>query len=98
MKGNDLSFEIIVSGGYLSVRLPQDDGKIRYEAECALATDLRIVYDRGILEVFADNGAICGTRRSYTNFAPDKVVVTSAAQFALLERRPVQHPDPLASH
>ena len=89
-QGRALSFEVSVSNGYLSVRLPQDDGKIRYQAACASATDLRIIYDRGILEVFVDNGAICGTRRSYTNITPNRIEVTSAAQVTLSERRAVQ--------
>jgi beta-fructofuranosidase len=81
-----LCFKISLSGGHLSVQLPQDDGKISYAAECASAMDLRIVYDRGVLEVFADNGAICGTRRSYTNVAPDRLEVTSPAEFTVSER------------
>lgn len=80
------SFEVQVSAGRLSVRLPQDDGKIRYEAELVTAADLRILFDRGIIEVFADNGAICGTRRSYGNVAPDRVEVISAAKLAVSER------------
>ncbi|MBZ9939236.1 GH32 C-terminal domain-containing protein [Mesorhizobium sp. BR1-1-16] len=84
-----LAFEIVVTGGRVSVRLPQDDGRIRYEAECALAADLRIIYDRGIIEIFADNGAICGTRRSYTNIAPDKIEIMSSARFILSERQAV---------
>jgi beta-fructofuranosidase len=89
-QGRALSFEVSVSDGYLSVRLPQDDGKIRYQAAFASATDLRIIYDRGILEVFGDNGAIWGTRRSYTNITPNRIEVTSAAQVTLSERRAVQ--------
>ncbi len=91
-ESGELSFELSVSDGRLSVRLAEDDGKIRYEAACASATDLRVIYDRGILEVFADNGAVCGTRRSYTNVAPDRVEVTSASQLTVSERRAVQQP------
>lgn len=83
------SFEVLVSGGRLSIRLPQDDGNILYEAPLASASDLRILHDRGILEVFADGGAVCGTRRSYINVVPDRVGVTSAARFALSVRRAV---------
>jgi beta-fructofuranosidase len=81
------AFELLITGGRLAVRLPQDDGAIVYEVPLASATDLRILHDRGIIEVFAGHGAICGTRRNYTNVAPDKVVVTSAARFVLAERR-----------
>lgn len=85
-----LCFEVAVSGGYLSVRLSQDDGQIRYDAPFASATDLRVIYDRGILEVFGDGGAVCGTRRSYTSIKPHHIEITSAAQMTLSERRAVQ--------
>ncbi len=86
-EGTDLAFEITVTQGNLSIRLPQDDGQISYRAACPSAIDLRILHDRGIIEVFADNGAICGTRRGYKSVAPDRVTVNSAAQFELLVRR-----------
>ncbi len=82
-----LSFEVLISGGRLAIRLPQDDGKIVYEAPLGAATDLRIFHDRGIIEVFADHGAICGTRRNYSNVEPDRVKVNSAARCVLSERR-----------
>jgi beta-fructofuranosidase len=85
---NDVGcFEIAVSGGRLSIRLPQDDGKIRYEAPFQGATDLRIIHDRGIIEVFGDGGSICGTRRSYTGIAPNKIVVVSDAGVTVSELR-----------
>jgi len=83
-----LTFEVSVLEGCLSVRLPQDDGKICYEVDLASAHDLRIIYDRGILEVFADNGAACGTRRGYANVAPDRLTVSSAARASLAAWRP----------
>lgn len=83
----ELTFEVKVSGGRLSIRLPQDNGRIRYEAQCPSARDLRIIFDRGILEVFADGGAICGARRSYTKVIPDRLEVASASDVALCERR-----------
>lgn len=89
-EGKNLAFEIVVSHGSVSIRLPQDDDKISYRAECASASDLRIVHDRGIIEVFVDNGAICGTRRTYANIAPDRVTVESHAQVTLFERRAIQ--------
>lgn len=88
-QGNHLTFEIVVSNGSVSVRLPQDDGTISYRAECASATDLRILHDRGIIEVFVDNGAICGTRRSYKNVSPDRLAIRSRAKFDLFARRAI---------
>lgn len=78
-QGSKLSFSITVKDDTLSVQLPQDDGKIKYTADVAGAQDLRIIHDRGIIEVFADGGAICGTRRNYVNTSPDHVGVRTVA-------------------
>jgi len=91
-EGNDVTFELVVSHGSVAIRLPRDDGKISYRAQYLSATDLRIVHDRGIVEVFVDNGAICGTRRTYQSVAPDRITVESQAQVTLFERRAVQQP------
>jgi len=40
-----------------------DESRIRYRATGARPTTLRVVFDTGILEVFADDGRWCGTRR-----------------------------------
>jgi beta-fructofuranosidase len=80
-------FEIAVSGGRLSIRLPQDNGKIHYGTPFQDATDLRIIHDRGVIEVFGDGGAVCGTRRSYIGIAPNKIVVVSDAEVTVSERR-----------
>ncbi|MCR6634239.1 glycoside hydrolase family 32 protein [Devosia sp.] len=87
MSGSALSFEVTILNGRLSIRLPQDDGKIRYDAALESATDLLVFHDRGILEVFGEGGAVCGTRRSYTNITPDRIVVTSAAEVCVFERK-----------
>ena len=81
-----LSFKITVANGILSVRLPQDDGKICHEADITEANNLRVVHDRGIVEIFAANGSVCGTRRSYTSLLPDRLEATSNAQTRLLAR------------
>ena len=86
MQGGALSFEVSVTGGLLTVRLPQDDGRIRYAADISRATDLRIIHDSGILEIFADQGAVCGTRRSYANVAPDRVEIATTARVDLFAR------------
>lgn len=91
-EGKDVTFEIVVSHGSVAIRLPHDDGKISYRAQYVSATDLQIVHDRGIIEVFVDNGAICGTRRTYQSVAPDRITVESQAQVTLFKRRAVQQP------
>lgn len=83
-----LSFEISVSENILRVTLPQDDGSIRYHADVTGARDLRVFHDRGVLEIFAKNGAICGTRRSYQLIAPDKLDIITDAEWAILKRYP----------
>lgn len=75
-----LSFEVRVDAGILSTRLPQDDGSIRYSADIGFAKDLRIIHDRGIVEVFAADGAVCGTRRNYTKIAPDQLLVRTISE------------------
>ena len=87
-QSGSLSFEISVSDNILNVTLPQDDGSIRYHADVTGAQDLRVFHDRGVIEIFAKSGAICGTRRSYQNIAPDKLDVITDAKFAVLGRHP----------
>ena len=73
------SFNIIIQGGLISIVLSQDDGKKKYTARALDPRDLTIVHDRGIIEIFVDRGAICGTRRNYTNVKPDEIRIDSAA-------------------
>lgn len=86
-QADQVSFSISVEGQHLSAYLPQDDGSIRYTADVAGATDLRIIHDRGILEIFADGGAVCGTRRSYLNARPDMLVVQSQSRVSVFSRK-----------
>ncbi|WVT77053.1 GH32 C-terminal domain-containing protein (plasmid) [Sinorhizobium chiapasense] len=73
------SFSICVKDGTISVSLPQDDGSIRYQSTLPQASNLRVIYDRGIVEIFADHGAICGTRRSYLDSQPDRLAIQSGS-------------------
>jgi len=76
-QAGQLSFSIVVEDQRVSVHLPQDNGSICYDADIADATDLRVVHDKGILEIFADGGAVCGTRRNYMNVRPDHLLIQS---------------------
>lgn len=82
-QADQVSFSVSVEGQRLSAYLPQDDGSIRYTADVAGATDLRIIHDQGILEIFADGGAVCGTRRSYLNARPDRLLVQSQSRVSV---------------
>jgi beta-fructofuranosidase len=81
-----LCFEVKIEQGVISVRLPQDDGSISYRAHIGRAVDLRLVHDCGIVEIFLDGGAICGTRRSYANVSPDSLAILSNASISVGER------------
>jgi len=81
-----LCFEVTIGQGIISVRLPQDDGSISYCAHIGRAADLRLVHDCGIVEIFLDGGAICGTRRNYTNVSPDSLAILSNASISVGER------------
>jgi beta-fructofuranosidase len=85
-KGGELAFEVSVADGILSIRLAQDDGSIHYVAELGEAKDLRLFHDFGIVEIFADGGAVCGTRRGYVNIDPDRLEISTAASSQVLER------------
>lgn len=58
-------FEIAERDGRLYVRAPEDDGSIVYRSPGLRLVDLRVFFDRGVIEIFANEGTICGTRRSY---------------------------------
>ncbi|MGR4842593.1 GH32 C-terminal domain-containing protein [Rhizobium sp. LARHSG275] len=85
-QGGELAFEVGVAGGILSIRLAQDDGSIRYVAELGDGKELRLFHDRGIVEIFADDGTVCGTRRGYANINPDYLEISSSASTRVLER------------
>jgi beta-fructofuranosidase len=53
------------SGDGLTLVLSEDDGRIAYRTTCRELTDIRLFFDRGVIELFANGGLICGTRRSY---------------------------------
>jgi beta-fructofuranosidase len=91
-QGATLSFEVAVSNARLSIRLAQDDGRIAYEAPLTSATDLRVIYDRGVIELFAAEGVVCGTRRSYDNIAPDRLNILSASTIMVFERESLRQP------
>ena len=86
-KDGGLAFEVGVADGILSMRLAQDDGSIQYVAELGNEMDLRLFHDRGIVEIFADGGAVCGTRRGYANIEPDQLKISSSALAQVFERR-----------
>ncbi|EJZ22768.1 Glycosyl hydrolase family 32 domain-containing protein [Rhizobium sp. Pop5] len=82
----ELAFAVSIADGVLSIRLAQDDGSIQYVADLSGGKDLRLFHDRGIVEIFADGGAVCGTRRGYANIEPDRLEISTSAFAQVFER------------
>ena len=72
--------EIAERGGRLFVRAPEDDGRITYRSALLTLEALTVFFDRGVVEIFANDGAICGTRRSYSVVDAARLVVTAPGQ------------------
>lgn len=58
-------FVVEFTDGWLSMCTPEDSGDIRHRCPVSRLHDLTLIYDAGIIEVFANQGAVCGTRRTY---------------------------------
>lgn len=65
LHGADSTIHLAHDGARLVIACPEDDGKIVFASEAVDLKHLLVVFDSGIIEVFANNGAVCGTRRSY---------------------------------
>jgi beta-fructofuranosidase len=48
------------------VKAREDDGSINYQSAAISLQQLTVFFDRGIIEIFANRGAMCGTRRSHS--------------------------------
>lgn len=63
---NGATFTLRVADGALNVSVPEDAaGTIAYHSQAIDLTRLQLFFDRGVLEIFANDGAVCGTRRTY---------------------------------
>jgi beta-fructofuranosidase len=63
--GQGNTFVIAHENGRLLVRAPEDDGNISYRSRPIALADLSVFFDHGVVEIFANDGTVCGTRRSY---------------------------------
>ncbi len=61
----DAACTIAHEDGRLVVRAPEDDGRIAYRSRPLDLRDLTVFFDHGVIEIYANGGAVCGTRRSY---------------------------------
>ncbi|WP_167856026.1 glycoside hydrolase family 32 protein [Natronospirillum operosum] len=58
-------WSVTLDDGLLRMVLPEDRGDIDYVHPLPRFSDLSLLYDRGIIELFVNGGSVCGTRRSY---------------------------------
>nr|WP_245269777.1 GH32 C-terminal domain-containing protein [Ensifer sp. WSM1721] len=63
--GDGESFTIAHVSGRLQVRVAEDTGEIEYRSTPLVLENLTLFFDRGVLEIFANDGVVCGTRRTY---------------------------------
>ncbi|THK38394.1 glycoside hydrolase family 32 protein [Ensifer sp. MPMI2T] len=63
--GDGESFTIAHVLGRLQVSVAEDAGEIEYRSTPLELKNLTLFFDRGVLEIFANDGVICGTRRTY---------------------------------
>jgi beta-fructofuranosidase len=68
----------------LTLELSEDDSRITYRSAPVDLTDIRLFFDRGVIEIFANGGLVCGTRRSY-RVVDLASLWTSAKDSALIE-------------
>jgi beta-fructofuranosidase len=59
------SFRLTHISGRLELTVAEDTGDIRYRSAPLTLEQLTLFFDRGVVEVFANGGAVCGTRRTY---------------------------------
>ena len=82
---NGSSFQLKAEAGRLVVSLPEDDGHIVYRSAHLDLTDLTLFFDRGVLEIFANDGLVCGTRRSYRMTDLMSIEVRAAAETTITQ-------------
>jgi len=60
------SFTLRHQAGVLEIEVPEDlQGKITYRSTALDLTSLHLFFDRGVIEIFGNDGSVCGTRRTY---------------------------------
>lgn len=78
LRSGEGRFVVREENGALAITSP-DDGETVYRSRPVALREVTIHFDRGLLEVTANGGAINGTRRSYRVVEVTSVVVTGAA-------------------
>ena len=60
------SFSLRHEGAALRIEVPEDlGGTIIYRSEDVALKSVHLFFDRGVIEIFANDGSVCGTRRTY---------------------------------
>ncbi|RFC00708.1 beta-fructofuranosidase [Rhizobium leguminosarum bv. trifolii] len=70
------SFTLVHDSGRLALAIAEDAGDIKYHSVPLSLEQLTLFFDRGVIEVFANGGVVCGTRRTYKITALTSVEVT----------------------
>jgi len=75
-----------------ALELSEDDGRIAYRTT---PNDIRLFFDRGVIELFTNGGLICGARRSYrvVDLASLWTSAESGASIRVWEYRSAWRPD-----
>ena len=82
---NGAAFKLAEVAGRLIIEMPEDDGKIVYRSGVFSLTQVTVFFDRGVLEIFANDGAMCGTRRSYRMADLANIEITKGTETANLD-------------
>lgn len=83
-KGPDgAEFVVAHDGGRLVVSVAEDKGDIVYRSAPLDLCQIAIFFDHGVLEIFANDGAVCGTRRSYGIVALQSIEIAGSADIGI---------------
>nr|WP_183854078.1 glycoside hydrolase family 32 protein [Prosthecomicrobium pneumaticum] len=72
--------------GRLKISVPEDDGRIRYASAPLDLSELTLIFDRGTIELFANGGAVCGTRRTYRVIDLDVIEIVPGPATEIMAR------------
>ncbi|QFI69451.1 GH32 C-terminal domain-containing protein [Sinorhizobium alkalisoli] len=85
--GDGESFTIAHDSGRLQVSVAEDAGGIEYRSTPISLQNLTLFFDRGVLEMFANDGVVCCTRRTYkiTTLTMLELIRSDATRFDACE-------------
>ena len=78
-------FAVREQDGALYLATSSDPAGITYRSRPLKLVELRLFFDHGIIEIFANAGSVCGTRRSYDVLDPQRVSIKTDAPNAITQ-------------